>query len=125
MFLEIELANPCEYVGVEGEQCTRLHELLKDNPCRSTGKAKRAPSTYNLYVKACIKQKGGIRKFGEAAPIMRQCASEYKEDKSKGKLRYAIEMPPSQSGGSSTLWKGRDLQAEWSDMYGKLSGKRK
>lgn len=121
----IQLANPCEYVGVQGEQCSRLTQLLKDSCGSRQGKAKRAPSAYNLYVKECIKSKGGIRKFGEAAPIMRQCASEYKDDKAKGKFRYTFEMPASQSGGSSTLWKGRDLQAEWSDMYGRLSGKKK
>jgi hypothetical protein len=116
------MSDPCQFVGVEGEKCDRLQELLSRRPAP---RAKRAPSQYNLYVKECIKTKGGIRKFGEAAPIMRQCASEYKEDKSKGKFRYAFEMPASRSGESPVLWKGRDLQAEWRDLYGRVSGKRK
>jgi len=115
------MSDPCEFVGVEGEKCDRLHQLI-DRPAPRT---KRAPSAYNLYVKECIKEKGGIRKFGEAAPLMRQCAVEYKEDKAKGKYRYTFEMPKPQVGDSSTLWKGRDMQAEWRDLYGRISGKRK
>jgi hypothetical protein len=117
------MSDPCKFVGVEGEKCDRLHQLLKDNPCRATSKTKRAPSAYNLYVKECIKNKGGIRKFGEAAPIMRQCATEYKEDKSKGQFRYKFDMPTAQSSGSSAqLYKGRDLQAEWRDLHRRVSG---
>lgn len=123
----IDLSDPCKYVGVEGEKCDKLHRLLESNPCPIPGRAKkRAPSTYNLYVKECIKAKGGIRKFGEAAPIMRECAGEYKEDKRKGAFRYKFEVPAVQTGGEQpVLWKGRDMQKEWSDLYGKISGARK
>ena len=76
------MSDPCKFVGIEGEKCDRLHELLSRKTSRTT--RKRAPSVYNLYIKECIKTKGGIKKFGEAAPIMRQCAGEYKEDKKKG-----------------------------------------
>jgi hypothetical protein len=120
------MSDPCKFVGVEGEQCNKLHQVLQSNPCIGRGKTKRQPSVYNKYVGACIKAKGGIRKFGEAGPIIRQCAAEYKEDKPKGKFRYEFEMPQSSpSGQPSTLWHGRDLQAEWSNLYGKISGRRK
>lgn len=118
------LSDPCKYVGVEGEQCNRLHEVLDANPSpRRAGK--RAPSFYNLFVKACFEAKGGVKKFGEAGPKMRECATEYKEDKAKGKFRYHVEAPATPSGSSSQLWKGRDLQAEWRDLYRKVSGKGK
>lgn len=117
------MSDPCIFVGVEGEKCDKLHQLLKDNPCRPTARPKRAPSTYNLYVKECIKNKGGIKKFGEAAPIMRQCASEYREDKAKGQFRYKFEVPVPQSTGNPQLWKGRNLQAEYRDLYRRVSGR--
>ena len=114
------MSDPCGYVGVRGEQCSRLMQLLSPKP-----RPKRAPSQYNLYAKACIKAKGGIRKFGEAGGLMKQCAKEYKEDKTRGRFRYEIEMPPEVAQTSPTLWKGRDLQKEWKDLYGRVSGKRK
>lgn len=118
------MTDPCKYVGVEGTQCDKLHQVLDSNPCtRKSGK--RAPSAYNLYIKACLKAKGGVKKFGEAGPKMRQCATEYKEDKAKGKARYEVEAPQAVVGSQSTLWKGRDLQREWTDLYGKVSGRRK
>jgi len=118
------MSDPCKFVGIEGEKCDRLHELLSRKTSRTT--RKRAPSVYNLYVKECIKTKGGIKKFGEAAPIMRQCAGEYKEDKKKGAFRYKFEAPAVQTGGEQpVLWKGRDMQKEWRDLYGKISGVRK
>jgi len=86
---------------------------------------KRAPSQYNLYAKACIKAKGGIRKFGEAGGLMKQCAKEYREDKARGRFRYEVEVPLEVAQASPTLWKGRDLQKEWRDLYGKVSGRRK
>lgn len=86
---------------------------------------KRVPSAYNLYIKACLKAKGGVKKFGEAGPKMRVCAGEYKEDKAKGKARYEVEVPQSPIGAQSTLYKGRDMQKEWRDLYGRISGKRK
>ncbi len=114
------MSDPCQFVGVEGEKCDKLHQLLKDNPCRPAVKPKRAPSAYNLYVKECLKSKGGVKTFGEAGPKMRQCATEYKEDKTKGQFRYKFEMPTPQSTGSSPLWKGRDIQAEWDNLYRKI-----
>jgi len=120
------MSDPCRFVGVEGEKCERLHEVLQSNPCIKKVGTKRQPSIYNLYVGACIKAKGGIRKFGEAGPIVRQCAVEYKEDKSKGKFRYQFEQPQRTSSGEApTLWKGRDLQAEWNNLYARVSGKKK
>jgi len=113
------MSDPCKFVGVVGEQCDRLHQVLASPRARG----KRAPSFYNLYVKACLASKGGIKKFGEAAPKMRECSAEYKEDKRKGQFRYKVEVPPSVSGSSPQLWKGRDLQAEWHDLYRKVSGK--
>jgi len=120
----MSLSDPCKFVGVEGEQCNRLHQVLESNPCRK-GKTKRAPSTYNLYIKACLGAKGGVKKFGEAGPKMRECATEYNADKAKGKFRYHVEIPASGGSQSPALWKGRDLQAEFAQLYGRVSGKRK
>lgn len=126
------MSNPCEVVGVAGEQCEKLKQLLKENPCPS--RAKRAPSFYNLFSRECIKAKGGIKKFGEAGPIMRQCATEYREDKAKGSYRYKVSMPNGGNpdsyqgytkGNEAQLWKGRDLQAEWQALYRKVSGRGK
>ena len=116
------MSDPCRFVGVEGDQCTRLNQLLQSNPCIH-GKGKRAPSAYNMYIKACLKAKGGVKKFGEAGPKMRECATEYKEDKGKGKTRYVVEVPPTVGGQEgAVLWKGRDMLKEWNDLYGKVSG---
>lgn len=118
------MSDPCDFVGVEGEKCDRLKQLL----ARPSPKKKRAPSFYNLFAKECIKAKGGIKKFGEAAPLMRQCAAEYREDKAKGKFRYEVQMPANPSyqgyvkGNEAQLWKGRDLQKEWQTLYRKVSG---
>ena len=122
--MEIKLSDPCKFVGVEGEQCQKLHQVLDSNPCMRKG-GKRAPSAYNLYIKACLKAKGGVKKFGEAGPKMRVCAGEYKEDKAKGKARYDVEVPHTAVGSQPTLWKGRDLRKEWAEMYAKISGRRK
>lgn len=89
----------------------------------SSSKPKRRPTFYNLYVKACIIAKGGIKKFGEAGKIMSKCAAEYREDKAKGKFRYEVEMPPSEPSEGAVLWKGRDLQAEWLALYKRLTGR--
>jgi hypothetical protein len=113
------LTDPCAYVGVEGVKCEKLYELLASKPTRQ----KRAPSQYNLYVKECIKAKGGVKRFGEAGGLMKKCAAEYKEDKSKGKLRYKVEMPSQPD--NPELWKGRDLRKEYADLYARISGRRK
>jgi hypothetical protein len=119
--MEINLSDPCKYVGVSGEQCEKVHDLLSQCGVRR----KRLPSQYNMYVKACLQAKGGVKKFGQAGQLMRQCATEYKEDKSKGKFRYEFEMPVSPQQPQKTLWKGRDIQAEWNELYKSISGRKK
>lgn len=52
---------------------------------------KRAPSPYNKYIKQCFLAKGGVKSFGEAAPLMKECAREYREDKKRGEFRYKID----------------------------------
>lgn len=117
------MSDPCKRVGVEGEQCEKLRQVLAE--ASRPQRVKRAPSSYNLYVKACIKAKGGVKTFGEAAPLMRQCATEYKQDKAAGKPRYPVEMPATASAPERPLWKGRDLQAEWAALYHRVQGERK
>lgn len=125
--LVVAVSDPCEYVGVTGEQCDRVKQLLSTKQ-----KRKRAPSVYNMYASACIKAKGGIKKFGEGGPIMKQCAAEYREDKKKGGFRYKVETPPDSGksfqgytkGGQAQLWKGRDMAKEWHDLYRKIGGGR-
>lgn len=116
------MSDPCRYVGVEGEQCDKLHQVLE---AAQAHKPKRKPSSYNLYVKACLKAKGGVKSFGEAGPKMKQCAQEYKSDKDKGHFRYEVEMPVEPGAPGPVLWKGRDLQKEFASLYGRVSGKRK
>lgn len=115
------LRDPCKFVGVEGDQCQRLHQLLEAPP---KTRKKRAPSIWNLYSKACITAKGGVQKFGQMGPLMKECGGEYREDKKAGKWRYVFEVPQQASNPNPTLYKGRDLQAEWKDMYERISGRR-
>jgi len=114
--------DPCEYVGVTGAQCDRLNRLLEASQPKT--RKKRAPSFYNMYTKACLVAKGGVKKFGQAGPLMKECAGEYREDKKTGKWRYEVEAPPQASNPNPSLYKGRDMQKEWKDLFGKVSGRR-
>lgn len=53
---------------------------------------------------------------------MKQCAVEYKQDKKTSKWRYKVEKPPEQTQNNPQLWKGRDLQKEWKNLFNKLTG---
>ena len=116
------MSNPCKTVGVTGQECDTLKQLLAQL-CPGKTKKKRKPSFYNMYVKSCIASKGGVKKFSQAGPLMKQCALEYKEDKKTSKFRYKVETPPEQTAQANPqLWKGRDLQKEWNALYKKLAG---
>jgi len=67
---------------------------------------------------------GGVKKAGGLGPAMKQCALEYREDKEKGKYRYKVVVPPKEvDPDNPEIWKGRDLRAEWTEMYKRLSGR--
>ena len=88
----VKTIDPCEYVGVTGIQCQRLNQIIEGSqpPKKRKKNKKRAPSFYNLYIKACFAEKGGVKKFSQAGPLMTKCAKEYRADKKKGDYRYEV-----------------------------------
>lgn len=74
-------------IGAYPEATDILGEIANCKPgieiqmCKGRGKGgreKRAPSAYNMFVAECFKRSGGVKGFGEAGPMMKKCAAEWK-----------------------------------------------
>jgi len=74
------LEEVCAKLELSDEQCQLLADL-RDTLC----KGERRRSRYQAHMSTCLKRKG-IKKFGEAKEALKQCASEYREQKATGKV---------------------------------------